>query len=99
MRSTLRRSAAAAVLCGVAVLGGPAVANAADNDYPAPTPSATVSVLPSSSTAPTVQSSNADSPALAYTGTDVAIWLAAGVGLTAGGAFLVAATRKRGARA
>nr|WP_284288149.1 LPXTG cell wall anchor domain-containing protein [Angustibacter aerolatus] len=78
----------------------PAAAMAAGNDdYPASTPSVTVSGVSVAANDAEVANTSASNAALPRTGTDVAVWGGAGLALVVGGALLVTATRRRGVRA
>jgi LPXTG-motif cell wall-anchored protein len=99
MKRSMHRSAAALGLGTAVLLGTPVSALAGSTDYPAPSPSATVTGV-DASVAPAADVTVADSgSALPRTGTDVAISLIAGAGLVGGGALLVASSRRKGARA
>lgn len=97
MRSTIRRAAAVTIIAGATLLSAPAAFAAGNDDYPAVLPTSESTTVPAS-IKPTVEGVSANAPALAYTGTDVAVWLTTGATLTAGGALLVLASRRKAAR-
>jgi len=110
-KTTVRLAAAGAL--AIAGLAGGAAAASASTDYAPATPTPTVSDVVTPAVSPTtgggsgsVGSTSSATPGavgagsgeLAYTGADVLPWAAAGTVLVLGGAAMVVAGRRKGAR-
>ncbi|NIZ93281.1 hypothetical protein [Kineococcus rubinsiae] len=105
-KNTVRLAAAGAL--AIAGLAGGAAAASASTDYAPATPTPTVSDVVTPAVSPTTGGGGSSSATpgavgasgdeLAYTGADVAPWAAAGTVLVLGGAAMVVAGRRKGAR-
>ncbi|WP_432491929.1 hypothetical protein [Kineococcus gypseus] len=100
MRTTVARLLAAGVLSTAAVAGTAASASATNGYEPtAPQPSvSSVPPAPSRGVSAGASAASSTGAELAYTGTDVLPWAAAGTALVLGGAGLVVAARRKPAR-